>query len=77
MNVKNAMPVILITGTLYLLLLKFFLSPHDQVFCPSLPLGLKPKVIFWCHTHPVAPGYFGYRASNILVLESGELTGDS
>ena len=46
-------------------------------FPSSGPLGLKPEIIFWCHTHPVAPGYFGYKASNILVLESAELTCDS
>lgn len=32
MNVKNAMSVKVITRTLYLPLLKFFLFPHDQVF---------------------------------------------
>ena len=79
MNVKNSMSIKVITRTLYLALLRFFLFPH-QVFMPFLssgPLRLKPEVIFRCNTHPVAPGYFGYRASNILVLESAGLTCDS
>lgn len=80
MNIKNAMSVKVITRTFYLPLLRFFLFPHDQVFMPfpsSGTLRLKPEVFFRCHTHPVAPGYFGYRVSNILVLESAELTCDS
>ena len=36
-----------------------------------------PKFISCCHSHPLTPGYFGYSALNVLVLESGEPTYDS
>ena len=74
------MSLVVITRTLYSLLSQFFLSSHGQPFIPfssSRTSGQMLKLVSRCHSHPLAPGNFGYSVSNILVLESGELTCDS
>lgn len=81
MNVKNPMSVMVMTRTLYLLYLFAILSLPLMISFYSIPssgpLGLMPKFVSCCHSHPLTPGYFGYSASNVPVLESGRPTYDS